>query len=115
MLDNQNLKLTTEKQFIYISDMRKMGVLVLSALIISLVAPVYAVTAAVSQNDSAVIFTLDVCSSSGSSLAANQDIPALYECPCKIVPMEFTGFQHISRPVFSLLLIPSQEERPPKS
>jgi hypothetical protein len=29
--------------------------------------------------------------------------------------LELRGFQHISNPVFSFLLIPSQEERPPKS
>jgi len=114
MLDNQNLKLTTEKQFIYISGMRRTGVLVLCALIISLAAPVHAMTAVVSSDETAMILTLDVCGSSGPPLSAHQDIPSLYECPCKIAPSEFAGFRYISKPVFSPLLIPSQEELPPK-
>ena len=112
-LHNQNLKLTTEKQFLYISLMRKMSVLVLCALIIPLLAPVHVSTAS-SQSDKTVIFTLDVCGSPGSSLSAHQDMPSLYECPCKINPSGFIGFQNISKSVFSFLLIPSQKERPPK-
>ena len=94
--------------------MRKTSVLLLCTLIICLMAPMHAVTAVASQNDTTVIFTLDVCGSAGSSISANQDIPSIYECPCKIMPLEFTGFLNISKPLFSPLLIPSQEELPPK-
>jgi len=94
--------------------MRKISVLVLCALVLSLIAPVHVVTAAVLHNDNTVILTLDVCGNSGPSLSAGQDIPAMYECPCKLVPSEFAGFHSILKPFFSLLLIPSQAERPPK-
>jgi hypothetical protein len=61
-----------------------------------------------------MILTLDVCGSSGSSMSANQDIPSIYERHCKIMPLEFAGFHTAAKPVFPFLLIPSQEELPPK-
>ena len=94
--------------------MRKISVLILVALIVSLATPVFAITSAVSTGGTAMILTLDVCSSSGLSLSAGNDMPSIYECPCKIVPMEFAGFQNILQPPFLLLLMPSQEELPPK-
>ena len=94
--------------------MRKISVLVLFALIISLATPVFAITSAVSSGGTTIILTLDVCNSSGSSVSTNHDMPSICECTCKIVPLEFAGFHRILKPFFSPLLIPSQEERPPK-
>jgi len=94
--------------------MRKISVLVLCALIISLATPVFGVTSDVSSGGATMILTLDVCGSSGSFLSTIDDMPSICECPCKIVPLEFAGFHSILKPFFSLLLIPSQEELPPK-
>jgi len=94
--------------------MKKISVLVLCVLIVSLATPVFAITSAVSSGGTTMILTLDVCGSSGSSLSTNYDMPSICECPCEIVPLEFAGFHSILKPFFSLLLIPSQEELPPK-
>jgi len=94
--------------------MRKKGALILFFLIISLATPLLNVMPVESDDDHAVILGLDVCDASESSISANQDMPSLYECSCKIVPLEFAGFHTAANPVFSFLLIPSQEELPPK-
>jgi hypothetical protein len=94
--------------------MKKISVMILCALIISLIAPLQTVTLAESQSGDTVILTLDVCSPSGSSLSANNDLLSIYECPCKIIPLALLGLQHIAKPAFSFLLIPTQLDRPPK-
>ena len=88
--------------------------MVLFAIIISLATPLFAITSAVSSEGTIVVLTLDVCGSSGHTSSTNHDMPSVCECPCKIVPLEFAGFHSILKPFFSLLLIPSQEELPPK-
>jgi hypothetical protein len=94
--------------------MRKISVMVLFAIIISLATPLFAITSAVSSEGTIVVLTLDVCGSSGHTSSTNHDMPSVCECPCKIVPLTFISFLTISKPLFSPLLIPSQEERPPK-
>ena len=94
--------------------MRKTIVLILCSLIICLVAPLHVVTADSSQNDTTVIFTLDVCGSAGSYLSASPDMPSICQCPCNIVPLEFISYLSVSKPFFLTLLISSQDERPPK-
>ena len=94
--------------------MRKISVVILCCLIVSLATPLFAVTHTVSSDGNTMILTLDVCNSSGHPMSHGNEMPSIYECPCKIVPLEFAGFQSILEPSFLVLLISSQEERPPK-
>jgi hypothetical protein len=94
--------------------MRKISLLILFVLIISLVTPLYAMTPAMPTDDTPAFLTLDVCGASGPLHSAKHDTPSIYECPGEIASLEFAGFHSAAKPVFSFLLIPSQEERPPK-
>jgi len=93
---------------------RKISILILCAIIISLATPVFALTSAESSGSTTLILTLDICNSSDHSLSTGNEMPSICECPCNIVPLKIAGFHIILKPFFSPLLIPSQEERPPK-
>ena len=83
--------------------MRKISMLILCVLIISLATPVFAITSTIASDGTTMILTLD-----------DNDMPSICECSCKIVPMEVAGSYSILQPLFSPLLIPSHEELPPK-
>ena len=93
---------------------RKFAFLILFTLIISLAAPGSLVPAA-SQAETAVIFTLDVCGSNGPFQSPGHEMPSLYECPCRLVPVAFSGFHRLSSPTSVLFLIPSPKEHPPQA
>jgi len=94
---------------------RKIILFILCILIISLAAPLHAVASAAPPGDSTVILTLDIYGSSGSTLSAeSDDMPSIYECSWKMIPLAFAGFHRTSRPAYASIFIPFQEERPPK-
>ncbi|MDP3112032.1 MAG: hypothetical protein Q8M71_08020 [Thermodesulfovibrionales bacterium] len=90
------------------------SILVLFAIIISIMFPLNFAVSPVTDKSKTVILTLNVCDKSGHSLFSGTDMPLIYECPCKPVPLEFSGFHRISNPAFSSSLISFQKERPPR-
>jgi hypothetical protein len=65
---------------------RKITFFILRTFIISLTAPLQAVTSAASRNDTTMVLAPDACGPHGSSLPGNSgDLPSLYEY-LKITP-----------------------------
>jgi len=62
----------------------------------------------------ASLLTLNVCDNSGSGVLSNPDMPFVYECPCKLVPSGFIGFNDIPNPTFNPFLAALPKEHPPK-
>ncbi len=63
----------------------------------------------------AAIGSLDVCHSATPALSSNGDMPCVHECPCGHLPLSEDKNAAIFTPPFKPLLIPFQDERPPKA
>jgi hypothetical protein len=94
--------------------MRKTSVLAGCLLIVTLLSQLQGVVAVAASVEGTVIFTLDVCDRSGSSLSSNHELVYLCKSPYTFVPLKFAGFPSIENTVFSPILIPFQLERPPE-
>ena len=111
--DNSNLMLTGPVQTIQNYDMKKMSVILLAVLTVSLSLPL---TAAVSPETTVTsLVTLDVCTADHGGLSVNsggQALPAFcsgVDCPV------LSGYLDIAKPSLPTSVIPISEDRPPRS
>ncbi len=92
--------------------MKTISVIILLALSLSVIPQVVVIHPYAGTETS--LSVLNVCNGSGTGVLSSTEMPFVYECPCKLVPLSFAGFHDISDTVFNRFLVAFQKERPPK-
>lgn len=87
--------------------------MILAVICLSLASPLTLHLASAGHEERFV--TLDVCHATDASLSVNADSPVLYESPCSLRTLEFSGFLEPDHIVFTPSISSLQAERPPRS
>jgi hypothetical protein len=93
--------------------MKYSSIILLAVLCLSLASPLTLHLASAGHQEHLV--TLDVCHASDASLSVNADSPVLFESPCSLRTLEFSGFHEPDHIVFTPYISSLQAERPPRS
>lgn len=111
---NLNFRLTGFAEIPIVETMRWKAVIVLLAVLVGIVAPpsLPLMTAADTQ---ASLGTLDVCHNAAPALFAHGDMPCMNECSCQPLPPVSTSSPSIEVCTLTPLLLPFQNERPPRA
>ncbi|MEK6672261.1 MAG: hypothetical protein AABY42_02160 [Nitrospirota bacterium] len=94
--------------------MRLVNLVLLIVIFVSIITPFLPDISYSPDKGMSVIFTLDVCHASSPSLSVNTEMPTIYECPYRHVPLAFMGFYETSNPIFNPFIISYPIEKPPK-
>jgi len=94
--------------------MKLTTLLTLIILVAGLLSPVSFMIDVTTDAQTAVIFTLDVCSASSYSLSVNGEMPAVNECSYMIMQPTFIDFYISSDYSLKSLLVVFQKEYPPE-
>lgn|SRR5574337_747652 len=113
-ISNLNFTLTRPAKIPIVEPMKWKAALVLLAVLAGIVVPpsLPLLTAAGVE---ASLGTLDVCHSAAPALFAHGDMPCVNECLCRPLPLASVIAPAPVSPDFKPLLIPFQDERPPRS
>lgn len=93
--------------------MKLISIMILIVLCFSILSPV-TIVCPYKETERSSIIMLDVCHSSGTGVLISLDIPFIYECLCKPIPLRFAGFYEFLNSVSNPFLIVLQKEHPPR-
>ncbi|OGW25082.1 MAG: hypothetical protein A2X59_00370 [Nitrospirae bacterium GWC2_42_7] len=94
--------------------MKKISLILLIVIIFFLNVPVHIGIPADSHNNTASIFTLDVCNQHNSMVSLNFDTPGILENQQILSPSTIPTYHDQNDQIFSPFMVASQDERPPQ-
>ncbi len=94
--------------------MKFVGIFLLAALVVAIIAPVTVCASASPSGHVEYIASLDVCGSSAPFVSAASDIPSLHQCPSVFLPFETADFLEPADPLFTSFLVAVSLEQPPR-
>lgn len=94
--------------------MKIKAIFILLIVFMSILSP-FSIHINLADNDTPALFTLNVCHASDAPLSGSADLPCLYESPINHPIPVLLGNLETHHQTFIDLLIPFQEEKPPKA
>jgi len=94
--------------------MRLNAILILVTIVLSVFLPFTGHIPLSPAEQGKCFISIDVCSTPGSFLPANADVPSLPEGPCRLLPAGFAEFMETGGFYFASTSFPSQIEQPPR-